>query len=72
MLVQPDQQANANLTRQVTFTFDFMTIETADASKPITYKGQEAAKDGSGKKTGDSWTNLANGALFSATNTLKL
>ena len=49
-----------------------MSIETSDASKPITYKGKEAAKGGGGKKTGDSWTNLANGALFSATNTLKL
>lgn len=69
-LIQPDQAPNTNLTRNVQFTFDFMTVETIDA-KTTEYKGLEEKKT-KGKKTGGGWENIANGALFSAANTLKL
>lgn len=71
-LIQPDQSPSFNLTRNVTFAFDFMTI-TSNGVKESGDPGKGfSGKMSKGKKNGDSLTNLANGALFSAANTLRL
>lgn len=69
-LIQPDQAPVQNLTRNVQFTFDYMTIEKVESSQVS--KKQSKANMSSGAKNGNSNSNLANGALFSAINTLKL
>lgn len=69
-LIQPDQAPVQNLTRNVQFTFDYMTIEKVETSQES--KKQSKANMSSGAKNGNSKSNLANGALFSAINTLKL
>lgn len=69
-LIQPDQSPVQNLTRNVQFTFDYMTIDTYEIKHST--KKQSKSSMSSSAKNGNSNSNLANGALFSAINTLKL
>ena len=69
--MQPNQAPNQNLTRNVTFTFDFMTIETIGVSSHK-YKGLKGKKSSGDKSGNNSKSKIANAALFSATNSLRL
>ena len=69
-LVQPDQSPTPSVTRNIQFAFDFMTIETLE-QKGDRYQKRGEVRTG-GAKGGYGATDLANAALFSAANTLKL
>jgi len=70
-LVQPTQNLDSNMTRQVQFAFDFLAIETTDKITKGAYQ-IPFAQQPQGKKNGSSLTKIANSALFSAANTFKL
>lgn len=69
-LIHPDQSQTSNLTRSVTFAFDFMTVQTVSTTPTI--KETDKKKKGGKDKGGYGKTDMANAALFSAANTLKL
>lgn len=70
-LLQPNQAPSQNMTRQVTFAFDFMTIDNVTNQYSQQATNMYVAT-GEGKKNGSSLSKLANSALFSAANTFKL
>lgn len=72
-MIQPDQSPSQGLTRNVTFAFDLMTVESR--GKDTVYKIPapfKKTKLGSGPSDGTSKSGLANSALFSAANTLRM
>lgn len=61
-----------SLTRNVTFAFDCMTVLAGSATVNEAYKGMPAANQSGGSKKKGGLAGIANSALFSAANTLRL
>lgn len=69
--LQPSQTPASSFTRQVTFAFDYMTVENVDNKFTNVNTNMYKYQVG-GKKEGSNWAKIANSALFSAANTFKL
>lgn len=72
--MQPDQAPTVSLTRNVTFAFDCMTVLAGETTidNNDAYRGMPAANQSGGSKSKGGLAGIANSALFSAANTLRL